>query len=147
MTPLGKDANMNRMFAAIAAVASVAALSAGVAAGSGSQDQITIRHQVRGCHTWSYDGGLFAAALVVKLKAGSTLTVTNVDMMPHRLLRTAGPKVQYTGNPLMNHLGAQLQIKFLRAGVYRFTTRPGEDYTPMKTVGEDNSLTLQVAVL
>jgi len=47
----------------------------------------------------------------------------------------------------MTHMGASTKVVFSKAGVYRFTTRAGEDYmSGMKTVGEDNVLRLRVTV-
>ena len=48
---------------------------------------------------------------------------------------------------LMNHMGASTTVDFAKAGVYRFRTRAGEDYTPgIETGGADNVLTLTVTV-
>ena len=52
---------------------------------------IQIRHQVAGCHTWSVDGSPFRAAQSVKLARGGKLTITDNDVMPHQLVRLAGP--------------------------------------------------------
>jgi hypothetical protein len=44
-------------------------------------------------------------------------------------------------------MGASLKVVFKRAGVYRFTTKVGEDYMKgVKTIGEDSVLTLKVVV-
>ena len=44
---------------------------------------------------------------------------------------------------MMARMGAEVKLSFSRTGVYRFTTKAGEDYMPgMKTVGEDNVLHL-----
>lgn len=143
---------MKRLSLMFCAVASVAALVAGGATArpghSGPHGSlITIRHQMRGCHAWSYDGGAYRAALVLKLHPGSMLTFRNVDVMPHRLVQLAGPKAGFQGKRNMNHVGAEVQVAFMHAGVYRFTTRAGEDYMPgIKTIGEDNVLTLKIVV-
>ena len=51
------------------------------------------------------------------------------------------------GPSMMAHMGATVKITFAHAGVYRFTTKAGEDYMPgMKTIGEDNVLRLTVTV-
>lgn len=139
---------MKRLLLTFATVTSLVAVAAGSALGSG-QSQITIRHQMRGCHSWSYNGGGFQAALVVRLHRGSTLTVKNVDVMPHTLIQTAGPKAVFQGKALMNKIGAQFAVRFPSAGTYAFKTRAGEDYKSMahmKTIGEDNQLTLKVIV-
>ena len=48
---------------------------------------------------------------------------------------------------LMGRPGATLKVTFPKAGVYRLTTKFGEDYMPMgETVGEDNVLHAIVTV-
>ena len=47
---------------------------------------------------------------------------------------------------MMGHMGAKAKITFPAVGTYRFTTKAGEDYMPMKTTGEDNVLGLTVTV-
>ena len=40
-----------------------------------------------------------------------------------------------------------MKVTFSKAGVYKLTTKPGEDYMKgMKTIGEDNVLRLTVKV-
>jgi hypothetical protein len=49
----------------------------------------------------------------------------------------------------MNKVASTTTIKLTQKGVYRFTTKAGEDYkwaASMKTVGEDNLLHLTVRV-
>jgi hypothetical protein len=48
----------------------------------------------------------------------------------------------------MRHMSASVRVTFPKAGVYRFSTKPGEDYPgmAMKTIGEDNVLRLAVRV-
>lgn len=49
----------------------------------------------------------------------------------------------------MNHTSASTSVKLMRKGLYRFTTKAGEDYASMsmmKTVGEDYVLHLRVRV-
>jgi hypothetical protein len=137
---------IRRLAAALAACA--AALLVSSASAQGTAATITIRHQMRGCHTWSFNGGAYKATLAVKLVRGTTLTVRNDDIMPHKLVRTSGPAVRVL-RPAMKHMGAKAQIRFMKAGVYRFTTKAGEDYawaSNMKTIGEDNILRLTVTV-
>ncbi len=58
--------------------------------------------------------------------------------MPHKLVKLSGPALTF-GPAGMSHVGATLKLKFTDAGVYHFTTKPGEDYPAMaslKTVGE-----------
>jgi hypothetical protein len=81
--------------------------------------------------------------------------------MPHTLVLTSGPAVLLKNIPTpvslgkkgpspagtMAHLGAITKVTFPKAGVYVLTTKPGEDYMPMKTIGEDNVLRLVVHVV
>lgn len=134
------------------------------AASSGSAT-LLIRHQYLHCHTWSLNGGAlnggqFAAHQRVRLERGSSLTVIDDDVMPHRLVELAGPRVSMrngttmpmmggvSGVPgLMNHMGASTTVAFAKPGVYRFRTRAGEDYrSGIETAGADNVLTLAVTV-
>jgi len=143
--------------AAAFAVAAVAGSAAAKPAGT-----LVIRHQVRGCHSWSYNGNAFAAAQSIRVVRGASIVVVNNDVMPHRLIKLSGPAVTLkNGNTMpsgmgmhgpagpgaMNHMGATTTVTFAKPGVYRFTTRAGEDYMAgMKTLGEDNVLTLKVTV-
>jgi len=118
---------------------------------------LVIRHQVRGCHSWSLNGGAWKAAQHLRLAMGGSLVVTNNDVMFHKLVKVSGPAVTFqllkTGSPmkgtvklpwapgLMGRPGATVKVTFPKAGVYRLTTKFGEDYMPMgATVGEDNVL-------
>jgi plastocyanin len=109
--------------------------------------KVTIRHQVRGCHNWAVNGGAYRPAQHIRLARGGTVTFVNNDVMPQRLVQKSGPAVRYVGKPNMNHSAASVKVVFKRAGVYRFTTKAGEDYVKgVKTIGEDNVLTLKVVV-
>jgi hypothetical protein len=128
----------------------LALAAAGVVAGSAlahsPQATLTIRHQLHGCHAWSFDGGAYEASLKIKLAAGSTLTVIDNDVMPHKLLQVSGPKAHLI-TPAMNHMSAHAKVVFGAKGTYRFTTKTGEDYMQgVKTIGEDNVLRLTVVV-
>jgi hypothetical protein len=147
---------------ALSIAASLAA--AGTAGAVPTRASLAIRHQVRGCHSWSFNGGAFKTTQAIALKRGAWLTITNNDVMPHAVIKVAGPSVRYVnlqtgmaGMSLagkaapgaMNHMGASTKVQLAKAGVYRFTTKPGEDYksmSGMKTVGEDNVLRLTVTV-
>jgi hypothetical protein len=124
---------------------------------------LVIRHQIRGCHSWSLNGGAWKATQHIRLAKGASLVVTNNDVMFHRIVKTSGPAIFFkllkTGSPmngtvklpwtqgLMGRPGATLRVTFPKAGVYRLTTRFGEDYMPMgETVGEDNVLRAIVTV-
>jgi hypothetical protein len=145
---------------AIAVGSALALTSSAVAAGP----SLSIRHELRGCHGWSLNGDAYGAAQVLRTTAGSALTVSNFDVMPHRLVQTSGPAARITNvapartpGPMMGHpsstagmmgfMGAKSRVVFPRAGVYRFTTKAGEDYMRgVKTIGEDNTLLLTVVV-
>jgi hypothetical protein len=123
---------------------------------------VTIRHQVRGCHAWSVNGGPFAASHTVGLARGGSIRFTNNDVMPHTLIKRSGPGVRMRNGStmpmgmgmhgpaapgVMKHMGATTTVFFSHAGTYVFRTRPGEDYmSGFNTVGPDNVLTLTVDV-
>jgi hypothetical protein len=131
---------------ALAALSAVLVGAAAAAPTSGTAT-VTIRHQMRGCHTWSYNGGAYRASMAVKVNRGLTLAVVNNDVMPHRFVQTSGPKLTVT-TPAMNRMSAKAHVRFAKAGVYRFTTKAGEDYSwaHVKTTGDDNVLRLTVTV-
>jgi plastocyanin len=118
------------------------------AAKAPAKSTITIRHQMKGCHAWSVNGGLYLATQRTTLARGGTITFIDNDVMPHKLVQTSGPTVRYHGSPAMRHMSATVRATFGKAGVYKFTTKPGEDYAgmAMKTIGEDNVLRLTVKV-
>ena len=80
---------------AVLAFVALAALAATATAPAGSTGTITIRHQTRGCHSWSFNSGPFKPALSVNVKAGTVLKITNNDVMSHKLIQTAGPKARF----------------------------------------------------
>ena len=132
------------LLASIAAVALVAAIAS---AGTRSSATVVIRHQLRGCHSWSLNGGPFKAAQTLSLARGGTITFVDNDVMSHQLVKTSGPAVKFVGNPKMSKIGASTKAVFGKAGTYRFTTKAGEDYMKgVKTIGEDNVLKLTVKV-
>jgi hypothetical protein len=137
-------------FAAFALAASAAPKSA----------TLLIRHQVRGCHAWSLNGGAFNAVQTIHLTRGASLVVTNNDVMPHQVVETSGPAIVVKlvsrgmgmgvashGVGMMSHMGATVKVTFPASGVYRLTTKAGEDYMEMgPTIGEDNVLRAIVTV-
>lgn len=148
------------LLTALGAAVLAIALPATAAPGGAS---LVIRHQVRGCHSWSLNGGAWKAAQHIRLGRGGSLVVTNNDVMFHELIKTSGPAVVFklvkSGTPmkgtvklpwapgLMGRMGATVKVTFPKAGVYRLTTKFGEDYMPMgDTVGEDNVLQAIVTV-
>jgi plastocyanin len=128
----------------------VAAVTAAVAAPAiaHSSPTVTIRHEMHGCHAWSFAGGPFKSSLKVSVARSTSLTVVDNDVMPHTFIQVAGTKVTIA-RPAMRKMGATAVVRFSKAGVYRFTTKAGEDYkyaSGTKTIGEDNVLRLTVTV-
>jgi hypothetical protein len=137
---------IRRLVAALAACG--AALLVSSASAHGTAATLTIRHQMHGCHGWSFNSGSYKAAQSITLSRGATLAVKNDDVMSHKLVRTSGPAVQLR-TPAMNRVGAVARVQFMKAGVYHFKTKPGEDYSwasHVETKGEDNVLRLTVTV-
>ena len=133
---------------AVLALAALSALAVTSAAPAHSTATVTIRHQTRGCHSWSFNSGPFKASQAITLRVGTVLRFTNNDVMPHKLVQAAGPKMQLV-HPKMIKMASSATVKLTQKGLYRFTTKPGEDYAwagTMKTVGEDNVLHLTVRV-
>jgi hypothetical protein len=149
------------LLASLAIFAVAAALPA-LAASSASSASVVIRHQLRGCHTWSLNGSAYKPDLTVRLARGGSLTITNNDPMVHKLIQQRGPRVgmrtvahdhmkmvglhKMTGRGVMNHMGAALRVTFPASGVYRFTTEDLGDYFELEDVGEHNHLMLTVRV-
>jgi len=109
---------------------------------------LVIQHTSAGCHNWSLNGSPLATHQVARLQHGNGITVTDDDVMPHELIQTAGPATQMAGMQ-MGKMGAQSTVVFPTPGVYKFTTKAGEDYPSaagIVTTGEDNVLTLTVYV-
>jgi hypothetical protein len=129
--------------ATLVAVAAVGGASATAAART---TVLTIHHQMRGCHTWSFDGKSWVAAQQVTLARGSNLKVVNDDVMSHLLVQLSGTKVAIA-SASMAHMGAAATVAFGKPGVYTFRTKGGADYTKnVMTMGPDNRLTLRVTV-
>ena len=129
------------------ALAALAALALASAAPARGTTTITISHQMRGCHVWSVSTGPQRPNLSVVIAPGSTLRFVNNDVMPHKLVRLSGPSLSLLKTANMNHAGASTSIRFTKTGVYKFTTKAGDDYMKgIKTVGEDNVLRLTVTV-
>ena len=143
---MSQKKRIRRLLAALAACG--AALLVSSASAHGTAATLTIRHQQHGCHAWSFNGGAYKTTESITLSRGATLVVKNDDVMPHRLVRTSGPAAQLR-TPSMSRTGSVARVQFAKAGVYRFTTKPGEDYSwasHMETKGEDNVLRLTVTV-
>ena len=130
----------------LATVVGLASAAAASAHSTGAT--LVIRHQLHGCHSWSLNGDAFNSAQSGRFHAGTRLTVTDNDLMPHKLIQTSGPKVFYTGSPAMKRFGASVKVLFLQPGTYTFTSKVGEDYMKgVKTIGEDNVLKLRITVV
>ena len=132
------------LFAALAA-----ALVLPLGASAHGSATLTIRHQLRGCHTWSVNGGAYKASQSITLHRGDALTVIDNDIMPHKLVQVSGPTLRLPASASMHRMGASTRVVFAKTGVYKFTTKAGEDYAAMakmKTIGEDNVLKLTVRV-
>ena len=128
----------------------VALAVAGSAAAAPRNATLTIKHQMYGCHSWSFDGHSMSATETIKLVRGGALTVVDNDVMPHKLIQVSGPKATITNRVSMMHMGATAHIGFPAKGTYVLRTRAGEDYPyakNVKTVGEDNVLKLVVTVV
>jgi plastocyanin len=136
----------NAMWRVCLGVMAAAMIFASVASAHAPQT-ITIRHQMRGCHMWSFTNGPYKASLKIKVDRDATLRFVNDDVMPHKLVQLAGPR-SAIAKANMNRIGAVAVLMFPGKGVYKFTTRPGEDYKgmAMKTIGKDNVLRLTVVV-
>jgi plastocyanin len=148
---------MKRLFIVLAGFSVGIVLTAAVAMASTSGTRtataakhatIMIRHQTRGCHAWAVNGGAYHPALRTTLARSGTITFVDNDVMPHKLIQKSGPAVRYHGSPAMRHMSASVRVTFPKSGVYRFTTKAGEDYPgmDMHTIGEDNVLRLTVRV-
>ena len=142
-------------------------LAAASAAGAPPSASLQISHFVRGCHSWSLNGGPYRAHQVVHLARGASLRVTNDDLMVQDLVQASGPRarmalvrqshmgkmhmtMQMEGKPspyAMAHMGAQVEVTFPAAGTYRFRLIDRGDYFDnIHTVGPDNEPTLTVYV-
>jgi hypothetical protein len=147
------------MLAVVTVAAAGAMATSGLAAGSPAT--LVIRHQLHGCHSWSANGDAYKPTQAITLHRGASLSITNNDVMPHKLVETSGPAVTIvrlkTGTgmgmqgmmppSMMGRMGSSSKITFKQPGVYKFTTKVGEDYmSGVKTIGEDNVLRLTVKV-
>jgi hypothetical protein len=133
------------------------------ASGAPGGATLVIRHQIRGCHSWSLNGGAWKVTQHIKLARGGSIVVTNNDAMFHKIVKMSGPPVLFkllkVGTPMkgtvklpwapgmMGRPRATVKVTFPKAGVYRLTTKVGEDYMPMgETIGDDNVLRAIVTV-
>ena len=137
---------MNKLTSTLVLAAVIAALAAASALAAPPSYQLVIRHQVKGCHSWSLAGGAWKAKQTLTAAPGTTLSFIDNDVMPHTLFQISGPKVTLK-TPNMHKPGATASTQLLAKGTYVFGTKAGEDYTQgVKTVGEDNNLRLVVVI-
>ena len=148
---------MKRLLIIVAGFSVGIGLTAGVAmtgtktqrqATTPSKSTITIRHQMKGCHAWSVNGGPYRASQQTVLARGGTITFVDNDVMPHKLIQTSGPKATLV-TPAMSRMGATAKVVFPKKGTYTFVTKAGEDYpfaAGVKTLGRDNVLRLTVVI-
>src|SRR5439155_24475987 len=100
-----KTMKLRSMLIAVAGlVASMVLVGAAVAAPKSAT--LTIRHQVKGCHTWAFTGGAWNATQSITLARGAKLMIVDNDVMPHKLVQLSGPQAKLT-TPAMKHMGAQ----------------------------------------
>jgi plastocyanin len=129
-------------------IAAFAALAITSSAPAHSVTTITISHQMRGCHVWQVGNGKPLPTLSLTVHPGPVVKFVNNDVMPHRLVQTAGHKMRLM-HANMNHMSASTSVTFFKKGLYRLTTRAGEDYPGMKmgeTKGDDYVLHMTVHV-
>lgn len=155
---------MKRLLVAVVPLMALA-IGAGApapAATAAKSDSIVIRHQIKGCHAWSLNRGPYRAMLETRVARGSSITITNVDPMVHKLIQLSGRPVamqhtadhhmtrtglkHITGRGVMNHMEASIRVTFLKAGVHRFTTEDLGDYFELDSTGEHSHLMLVVRV-
>lgn len=110
---------------------------------------ITITHVMRGCHAWDLGHGPMRATMSVNVKRGAVVKFVNNDVMPHRLVRVAGPQIHIRGAN-MNRMAASAIARFARPGVYRFKTVFGAFFpwaaSMSSKIGKMNLLHLTVRV-
>jgi len=146
-----------RMLAAklrsVKAIALVSALGVALAVPTASSAApprtMTITHVMRGCHAWDLGYGPMRATMSIRVKRGVVVRFVNNDVMPHRLVRTAGPLVQIR-DANMNRMAAIATARFARPGVYRFKTVFGAFFpwaaSMSSKIGKMNVLHLTVRV-
>jgi plastocyanin len=106
----------------------------------------TIDHVTRGCHVLTVNNGAQTTNATIHLAAGGSLRVQDNDVMPHQIVRVAGPQAQFVG-AAMTHMGARSTVTFPTPGTYSLTTKAGEDYMKgIQTLGPDNTLRIKVIV-
>jgi plastocyanin len=137
----------------VKALGLVAALSVAViapaTAAAAPQRTITITHVMRGCHAWDLGHGPMRATMSITVKRGTAVQFVNNDVMPHKLVRMAGPKLAIKGAN-MNKMAAKAGATFRHPGVYRFKTVYGAFFPWARSMAAEitwmNSLHLTIRV-
>jgi hypothetical protein len=132
----------------ITTLVALALVTAGVAIAAPKSATLTIRHELRGCHSWSFNGATWRPSQAISLSRGAVLTVVDNDVMPHTLIQANGRAAKAViSGAVMNRVGDKARVSFHKKGTYIFTTKTGDDYMKgVKTIGEDNVLKLVVTV-
>jgi len=102
----------------LAALVSAGAIIATGASASGGST-LVIRHQLKGCHSWSANGDSYKPTQAIKLQHGASLSVINNDVMPHKLVLTSGPAL-HISHATLGHMGASLKVALTKPGTYHF---------------------------
>ena len=113
--------------------ASVVLVGAAVAAPKSAT--LTIRHQMKGCHSWAFAGGTWSATQSVTLARGAKLTVVDNDVMPHKFVQLSGPQAKLT-TPVMKHMGAHRGQAIGVAFAEGFRQHLGHSYPRDNMVGQ-----------
>src|SRR5438270_9631985 len=118
---------MKRLAIAVGLAFAGAALAVTLAAAAATPKHATvlIRHQTAHCHAWAFDNGKFGASASGTVAKGATITFTNNDVMPHKLILKSGPTPTFKGSPLLNKMGASVIVSFPKPGTYVFGTKVG----------------------
>jgi plastocyanin len=106
--------------ASLLVVALVVAIAASPASAAGVRT-ITITHVMRGCHAWDLGHGAMKPRMSLTVKRGTVIRFVNNDVMPHRLVRLSGPKVELRGANV-NRMAASASARLVKPGSYRFKT-------------------------
>src|SRR3954453_15687414 len=73
---------MTKLTSTLVLAALAAALTAASALAAPPSYQVQIRHQLKGCHTWSISGGAFKGKQALTAVPGTQLTFIDNDVMP-----------------------------------------------------------------